>query len=64
MQQIEHASSVAIDWRVRTALLLAFLVHNLEEALTFGAYRGSAQTLVRRLTSHDFSVLTGRLLTE
>lgn len=39
MQQIEHHAEVTINWKIPTAMLLAFLLHNLEEALTFSANR-------------------------
>ena len=56
MRQNERQSEVTINWTVPTALLLAFLLHNLEEALTFSAFRGAAETLLRNLSSAEFSI--------
>ena len=56
MRKLERHSGVTINWTVPTALLLAFLLHNLEEALTFNAFRETAETLVSDLTSSDFSI--------
>ena len=55
MQKIERDPEVAINSIIPTVLLLAFLLHNLEEALTFGAFRQAAETLLRKLTSSEFS---------
>lgn len=56
MRKIERHSEVTINWIVPMALLLAFLLHNLEEALTFSAFRGAAETVLRKLTSSEFSI--------
>ena len=58
MRQTGDRSKTVVDWRIATVLLSAFLLHNMEEALTFGAYRASTQTLIRELTFRNWSVPT------
>lgn len=55
MLQAEDQSRAAIDGRLPVALLLAFMLHNLEEALTFGTYRESAQTVIRQIVFPHYS---------
>ena len=56
MQKIERHPEVTINSIVPTVLLLAFLLHNLEEVLTFGAFRQAAETLLRKLICSEFSI--------
>ena len=56
MRSNEGHSRVTISRLIPLALLLAFFLHNLEEALTFSAYREAAEMLLRKLTSSELSI--------
>ena len=55
MHQAKDHSRTAIDWRFPVGLLLAFVLHNMEEALTFGAYRETSQELIRRIAFRHYA---------
>ena len=47
-----------MDRRIPAALLAAFLLHNVEEALTFDSYREASQSALQNLGWTDFSAPT------
>ena len=55
MSSIAHRPNEEIARIFPIALLIAFLLHNAEEAITYGSYRETSQALIRTAFFHSFS---------
>lgn len=55
MSSIAHGPRKEIARIFPIALLVAFLLHNAEEAISYGSYREPSQVLIRTLFVHSYS---------